>query len=337
MFSHKVKACRLSHSMENDHRLLAKYKECIFPNFNDVPKETLQLIVEYLDVQDLPSAMILNKSWYYFTIEIEQVIWLKLVRKHHPHLESLTLHHSFTNEETREVINALLPLPSRNWRDQFKRRHFLLWHRDKIQETMEVPPAPSINSYLFQVDLFFINHQTEDNNCKILTLLIDPNHCENEILGFDDIELDLSQLKDEISALEYVGDIDIAVYVVQRDTGKQALLYRGSSDFLYDANLLGYDCNVIDQSYFPSACCSVDLHCKSCPCEMQCACQDPIIGMETNAFIQNPACNSCTCAIKWSCRCAFVVNIHMFSNIEDDMPLCKDDILAYFHRGLNYL
>ena len=93
--------------------------------------DTLSKALLCLDVRDIPSVARTCKVWNSTLGSVEDKLWLGLVRKHHP---------------TLETIKAMLADNGASWKETFKRRRTI-----KAPDWIDPPLAKPLDSYVFEV------------------------------------------------------------------------------------------------------------------------------------------------------------------------------------------
>ena len=294
--------------------------------------DILHTIFLYCDLHDLPSAIVLSKSWYRAYLKHEQSIWFCLLKHHHPVVANLT--ESFLYSQDQQAANISessfspqedFPIPSTNWKNQFKRRLKFL-NSERLSLKSMVPPSPPIFSYVFQVDLIMPNGE-------VLSIVRDPadetfvfldTHPEEEIC------IDISPLHEQIRKSLDCHENDgfgISINVIRKKDARQALLYRGNPHMLYDYQEMGYDLCCPPHSYFPDYRCGLDLVAWE-----RCTGSNPDFD-----FFRTPQCEFCDCKTKWSCYHQYQIRVSLFGNIEYEETIDEECFLAYLDKGLHYV
>eukprot|EP00814_Leptocylindrus_danicus_P017407 CAMPEP_0116038334 /NCGR_PEP_ID=MMETSP0321-20121206/22726_1 /TAXON_ID=163516 /ORGANISM="Leptocylindrus danicus var. danicus, Strain B650" /LENGTH=361 /DNA_ID=CAMNT_0003516987 /DNA_START=20 /DNA_END=1103 /DNA_ORIENTATION=- len=229
-------------------------------NLNVLPVEVLSRVIMFLDLSDLPRALPLSKIWYTAYKDVEQDLWLTLVRKHHPFLESLTTELFRGNgpqikceKDLPDDANKkqILPSPSFDWKKQFRRRQIYLRNdAPSFRRAVPVPPPCSLSHYIFQVDLKCHLQPVRGmpKQTKILTVIASASEGLVE-WDVDRLNINLESAQVDLSRLPLFS-FDVSVYVIQRETAKQALLYKGSPEDWMDFGCCMYDSFSSPQTLF---------------------------------------------------------------------------------------
>jgi len=326
-------------------------------NLNVLPVEVLSRVIMFLDLSDLPRALPLSKIWYTAYKDVEQDLWLTLVRKHHPFLESLTTELFRGNgpqikceKDLPDDANKkqILPSPSFDWKKQFRRRQIYLRNdAPSFRRAVPVPPPCSLSHYIFQVDLKCHLQPVRGmpKQTKILTVIASASEGLVE-WDVDRLNINLESAQVDLSRLPLFS-FDVSVYVIQRETAKQALLYKGSPEDWMDFGCCMYDSFSSPQTLFSDFGTYVALEATK-----RCECRCGYLEGGTDNFFHRTLCTCvhCSCCeccqchapgkpserTPWACFDYYRLEIHPYSNLEDIQDLSEKEFLVYLERGLHY-
>ena len=345
--------CKRQNNGEIINALISKRTK-VLCDWSVLPVEVLSHIMMFLDVRDLPRALPVSKVLFNAYKYVEQDLWLSLVRKHHPFLESLTdklfcgdgpqVKCERTDLSDDANKRDILPTPSFDWRKQFKRRQIYLRNdASSFRRAVPVPPPCPLANYIFQVDL----------KCHLLgtpkrtqTLTVIANASEGLVeWDVDRLNINLEAAQIDLSRLPLFS-FDISIYVIQRETARQALLYKGSPEDWMDFGCCMYDSFSSPQTLFSDFGTYVALEATK-RCECRCG-----MNVGTDNFFHRTLCtcancNCCECCqchapgkpserTPWTCFDYYRLELHPYSNLEDIQDLSEKEFLVYLERGLHY-
>ena len=306
----------------------------------NLPMTSLFTIITYCDIGALPTALVLNKSWYSAYKRNEQYLWFQLIKHYHPTtvnlIRSLTLGKMLNNITDSKPPSSTIPLPSIDWKQQYKRRYVLLQNvRSNIDVIM---PSPStLSDFAFQVDLIM--------PCGIVfTTIRDPLFESCVYFHLNELRIDLSPLQLQIrnyyekaiiskpATLTTREEFCINITVTRRRDAKQALLYRGNPEDWCDESDMLYQIVCPPHSYFSTYVCILNLVAfRRCAFNSLC---------DQSSFYRIPtrdSNNCCECAIKWSCFHNYEARLTIFDNIEHDIEINVETFLIYLDKGLHFV
>lgn len=330
---------------------------------SDLPVEVLSRILTFAsDINEMARLLRVCWDWNHtLTYEqLEQHIWLPLVRKYYPDVENLVDALSsagcYTNrtQAKENLINSDDAFStSLSWKTHFKRRHIYLNDPSNSIFMQPTPPPPSLSSYLFQIDWIC---ETDGNKSepKILTKVFDGGDVVWDPTVWD-YEFDLRSLSDELFKICFTS-IALSLQVIQKKTGRQAVLYNGAPDESCDGNLLSFSDFETPQclggdDYAP---CPL-LHGYRCDCE--CRCKSSLSTFFIPHDIVSPSkicscegcaqasfnhfCSCCQCEDNWKCFHDYKLTFSMFHRMVDEeesgLQLDENEHLEFLDRLLRYL
>lgn len=189
--------------------------------------DILSHVLSYTNLRDVPAVALTSKKFSDTLKLIEETLWKSLVRKHHPIVERLS--------------HELGTTSSNDWRSLFQRRTALLATIDdditrSSHTSTRIPRPRPLSSYLFQCDLTL--RRDDGRIGTTLSTLIEhvDLSCGTLELPFED------DIGAQLAAVAGTGftTFDITVFIIDRQTGKQAVLYNGRPEHLWEIDWYYY-------------------------------------------------------------------------------------------------
>eukprot|EP00814_Leptocylindrus_danicus_P019817 CAMPEP_0116034728 /NCGR_PEP_ID=MMETSP0321-20121206/19825_1 /TAXON_ID=163516 /ORGANISM="Leptocylindrus danicus var. danicus, Strain B650" /LENGTH=333 /DNA_ID=CAMNT_0003511185 /DNA_START=103 /DNA_END=1104 /DNA_ORIENTATION=- len=199
------------------------------PSIN-LPNHVLAKLLVFSDVQDILSISLVCKEWYQALGLAERPLWNSLVKKYHPIIEQITdmvrSDPAVTGDTPRVQIQP-------NWKKLFERRVVNLKQNRQSNEFSRAPSNvnQSLATFLFHVDLQKIKEENEietdgeRGKDKVACSLI----CNASYKDLRRGCLILDPIEHHPDARYYCDGTHCAtIYVINRHTGKQAVVCRHS-------------------------------------------------------------------------------------------------------------
>ena len=303
-----------------------------------------------LDVPDISSTALACKAWNQVLTAIENDLWLRLVRRHYPIIETLVNNTIFDEKESSTLdISENIAQVSSKWKSQFFRYHHFSRLATKLSMEENIPNdhyttnLTPLSSYMFVVNLVCFTK----NGYNVGTI----SHMFNsvEYVAYHGVTLDLFELKAKLSGISY-DYFNVTLYVHQKQGGRQALLYAGQNEATVDGSMKiftdfeAFESN--DENLFVPKNVSARLKPISRVLVMKpgcrCSCYD--YNDEDSDFFWMCSCSEClcecckTCSPSWSCFYHFRILLEMAWAAPDwdlDEDMTNDDFLLFL-ENLSY-
>eukprot|EP00814_Leptocylindrus_danicus_P013248 CAMPEP_0116010902 /NCGR_PEP_ID=MMETSP0321-20121206/4261_1 /TAXON_ID=163516 /ORGANISM="Leptocylindrus danicus var. danicus, Strain B650" /LENGTH=394 /DNA_ID=CAMNT_0003480057 /DNA_START=79 /DNA_END=1263 /DNA_ORIENTATION=- len=307
----------------------------------DLPSDVLRLIFLYFDMSDVPNVASVCQQWSHVLMCVEQELFFSLLHKFHPDVIKITKRvfpdAGMHNLMSRSVCNAnlqksndMIPSPSTNWRSQFKRSVLLRQREKQIPEKIEDLIRP-LSAYIFRVQLKIYATFNFFDPGEVLCFLVEDQDVslEENVITFE--------LRDKLRNRKAVL-MGIDIHIIERSTGKQALLYHGHPDE-EEGEYVCYELF----SPRPRRIGSYESYAifKSYRCE--CACERAFAPSERHFFlpsfcgydVRENNCRCCDCSPKWNCfDSKYFIALNAFH--EGRVDFTEYDMLAFLEYGLVY-
>jgi len=319
-----------------------------------LPVDLLCDAFEYVDVRDTASVALTSKGWAEALRQVEDTLWLNLVRKHHPIIEKLTLllpassaavddGSSLQSSPTSATgSDTTLPPPSRRWKDQFKRRHMLV-HKDHIaaEVASKEPRTPTpISSYLLQVDFMLYSREKDlsRSHVGLVSTLVEPSFDVQGRIKFTVKELEA------LAKYEFT-EFGITLILCEKATGLQKVVYSGGVEDFVDVNVALFSSFVLTENVFVGdlpgdAVVLSELWVSKNGCVCNCShghgmYDGLLVPPKTNACGCGHVCKCCTCTEKWQCIWREGLSIELYIELwqyDDGIELEENQQLELFER-----
>ena len=310
-----------------------------------MPKELLAKIFVYAcsDIIAYFGISLTCRLWKGTLNATEETIWRSLTKLHHPIIEEMEIMLDNESADQNACAQNSEVVPTTNRKERFRKRSlYLRGSSDStyLNSSLNHPP-PELSKYLFQVDLKCTI--AKPDKTRIVSKLI---HGDADVIwSSDHVYIDLLSIKNELANFQFI-EAEVAVHVIEKESRKQALLYKGHSVERVDVNLLYFTHFSPPQSLLSSFGCSGFVSSDRCDCD--CPNRDQkffdkyrphfYYSCECGDCGDVPQeCQCCDCEEPWDCFHEYGIMIHPYGHIIDDLgKMEKEDFLRFLEKGLNY-
>ena len=365
-----------SGKLENDDSSSVRGRRMILSQLDE---DVLSTVFLFLDKHDIAPTAATCRSFNKTMKHVDQRLWLGLVRKYHPDVEELTnilFSSSFIPQQMRTSLKSSqksscpIPPPSTNWKMQFKRKHMFM---KQIVPGYKLPSSHMsslrpLSCYLFQIELTckrckrhvcppplqqqqpltlqqkvgrftcILNGGGDDDDDDPSHTILDPAmDWTMSSLKFNVSEILRQQLAElHCGGIDY---FDMTIHVIDKASGRQALLYQGAPDFVENFNHCMYD--TFEYPHASNGCLSyADVASTRCACF--CDGHDDLPSFFGRRGCCDLLCERnkqisrcCSCEKEWDCFHGYNIYLRMYDNIEFD-EMDYDNFLRFLENGLLY-